>query len=569
MSSRFFTHRFLWIGVVAILLVAFCVRFYKLGAVPHGITWDEAAIGYNGLAVATTGKDEWLKTLPISFQSFGDYKAPVAIYISGLTTLIFGLSVFSLRLPFATASLFAIAAFGAIVWHLTQILIRNESNEKVRKNSVRLTLSAMTLMAVSPWHLHYSRAGFESGMALSFYLIGIFCLLHFVKLLRVSQKVAPTKTRFAFHLNDLWLFAGTFFLITSMYTYHSAKIVIPLFSLYFGVLFKEVVVRNWQKLGLACLFAGVLLSPMLHDLSRSSARLEQTSFIVSSELSLWQKAVQTTHNFGLHFSPEFLVFGKTDTLRHGMGGWGVLLPTTTLFIVFALIFLARKKLSTKHLRNGRRSIAWFGVAMMLIGLLPAAISADTAPHSNRALLALPGFLILAAIGFDEMVRWVKKTKVNENERGNHGEKNTIRDAFIGIVVSLHLLFFLTAVRFYFDSFAHHSAEAFLDGYLDAFEIVNQYQRGFDETPPVEKIMFTNTYGQPYIFALFSKQISPYSYRGGALEKFEFTDVDIGDFQRENALIIGTPQDEDLPTERADHLIYGSDGSIRFQMFYRP
>ena len=91
------------ISFVLILLLATALRFYKLGQVPHGMTWDEAAIGYNGYAVLTTRRDEWLKRFPISFQSFGDYKAPLAIYLNGLFTFVFGMNLWAVRLPFALA----------------------------------------------------------------------------------------------------------------------------------------------------------------------------------------------------------------------------------------------------------------------------------------------------------------------------------------------------------------------------------------------------------------------------------------------------------------------------------
>src|SRR5579859_2096178 len=81
---------FLW-GIFVITLLATFLRFYKLSEIPHGMTWDEAAIGYNGFAVFTTHRDEWLQRFPISFKSFGDFKAPLAIYLNGFFTFLFGL----------------------------------------------------------------------------------------------------------------------------------------------------------------------------------------------------------------------------------------------------------------------------------------------------------------------------------------------------------------------------------------------------------------------------------------------------------------------------------------------
>ena len=100
---RFFSIYRWWIGLVIITLLGLGLRLYKLGEVPQGLTWDEAAIGYNGYAVWTVRRDEWLHFLPISFQSFGDYKAPLAIYGVGFLSLFLGLSPWVVRLPFALA----------------------------------------------------------------------------------------------------------------------------------------------------------------------------------------------------------------------------------------------------------------------------------------------------------------------------------------------------------------------------------------------------------------------------------------------------------------------------------
>ena len=52
--------------IIVILIFASYIRFYKLAQVPAGMTWDEAAIGYNGFSIWKVRRDEWLHFLPIS-----------------------------------------------------------------------------------------------------------------------------------------------------------------------------------------------------------------------------------------------------------------------------------------------------------------------------------------------------------------------------------------------------------------------------------------------------------------------------------------------------------------------
>ena len=148
--------------LVLILFLAFLLRFYKLAEVPHGMAWDEAAIAYNGFAIFNTRRDEWLQKLPISFRSFGDYKAPFAIYESGIFTAIFGMNLFAVRLPFA---IYGVMAVLAIYLLFKELFFKD-------KNKEWLALLAAFLMAISPSHIHYSRLAFESGIALSMAITG-------------------------------------------------------------------------------------------------------------------------------------------------------------------------------------------------------------------------------------------------------------------------------------------------------------------------------------------------------------------------------------------------------------
>jgi len=40
--------------LVIILCIAFVLRFYKLGAVPSSLNWDEVSLGYNAYSILQT-----------------------------------------------------------------------------------------------------------------------------------------------------------------------------------------------------------------------------------------------------------------------------------------------------------------------------------------------------------------------------------------------------------------------------------------------------------------------------------------------------------------------------------
>ena len=72
-----------WGILLGIVLLAGFLRFWQLASLPPSLYWDEVSQGYNAYSILTTGKDEHQEFLPLArFQAFGDYKAPVNIYLT-------------------------------------------------------------------------------------------------------------------------------------------------------------------------------------------------------------------------------------------------------------------------------------------------------------------------------------------------------------------------------------------------------------------------------------------------------------------------------------------------------
>ena len=241
-------------GIIAVLFLAFVLRFYKLGQVPAGMTWDEAAIGYNGYAVVHTRHDEWLERLPISFKSFGDYKAPLAIYMVGIITSVLGLNQFVLRVPFAISGVLGV--WGLI--KLTQVLLKAHQQLNIKTELISHTTLAILsglFLAITPWHIHFSRAGFESGLSLTLIIWGFYYLARVL----YSKNKLNKKDSIINISNSVVLLAG------SMYAYHSSKIFVPVL----GTLFLIVHYRYIKNLLLEIIIGGslfvLLLSPMIHD----------------------------------------------------------------------------------------------------------------------------------------------------------------------------------------------------------------------------------------------------------------------------------------------------------------
>ncbi|MBU0570240.1 glycosyltransferase family 39 protein, partial [Patescibacteria group bacterium] len=155
-----------------ILLVATFLRLWKLGSIPSHLTPDEASLGYNAYSILKTGRDEYGKFLPIIFKSFGDYKPGFYIYLTVPFVAIFGLTEFAVRLPGALAGVVAVWLIYKIVkilsFRFTSLQNDNETRklENGNKHSLRqgqwkLEILTAFLLAVSPWHIHFSRGAWE------------------------------------------------------------------------------------------------------------------------------------------------------------------------------------------------------------------------------------------------------------------------------------------------------------------------------------------------------------------------------------------------------------------------
>lgn len=509
-------------GIVAIVLLAILITGYKLGSVPHGITWDEAAIGYNGYSVLTTRRDEWLTRLPISFRSFGDYKAPLAIYVNGPFTWLFGLNPLGIRLPFMMAGV--LSSLGMML--LVELLWRDEKDGRL------YSLLAGALLITTPWFVHYSRAGFESGLALCFTIWGIYFFLLFKKKLAFLPLVL---SMISFAL--------------SLYTYHSSKLVTPLLVLlllYYSR--KEVFQKKviWNVLG-AGVAACVLCYALIKD-SLFGNGLERAGVTLFSQMDFWSAVWLSLQQLILHLSPEFLINGMTTTLRHGDGRWGVLLLPTYLLILLCIswVIVYWKTLNEKH-----KNIFFFSMVWLVIGILPAAIASEV-PHSNRALLALPAFVLLSILALS-LIR-------------QRYSADIIKRMLIGTVILFQALFFVAYIKNYFSVFAAESADDFKDGYLEAFGIAHEYELGLNGKPTVDKIIFASDYGQPYIYALLVRKTNPIYYQGGSLIKYLFRDdINISDLTEKNTLIVAAA-DDNLGSVQPDQVVMGSDNKTKFKIY---
>lgn len=379
---------------LSILLIATFLRIYQLGNIPHGFYQDESAIGYNAYSLLKTGRDEWGVHMPLYFESFGDYKLPLYIYLTIPSILIFGMTEFAVRFP---SALFGILTIG-VVYFLTKKLTGNKA----------LAFLTMGLLTINPWSLHYNRATFEVSISLFLFVLGSFLLL----------ESFDTKKKGLF-------FLGTICFILSIYSYNLTRLLSPL--LYGLVLFygwhgkktlpkKEGVITAFTSIIALIPFIGTFFSQAGVASARgtlifSSAvvkapLLEFKSYLALLPIGLgkvfsmpallfWQYAVNIASYFSVNF---FFLTGSTHG-NHGIGNVGQFYLFELPLMLGGLILMIKQKKEW--------SIVLVGWGLLTI--LVASLTRDV-PHATRSFFLIFPYEVFSAYGLLSFALFLKKQK---------------------------------------------------------------------------------------------------------------------------------------------------------------
>ncbi|EKQ51302.1 MULTISPECIES: glycosyltransferase family 39 protein [unclassified Clostridium] len=183
--------------VIIILCIGILVRIINLSNMPGGINQDEAFAGYEAYSILFYGKDSQGYANPIYFVSWGSGMNVLYSYLTMPFILLAGgqLSTFIIRLPQVIFSCISLIIFFLVV-------------ERVCGN-YKVSIIALFLMAINPWHIMLSRWGLESNIAAAFLLFGLYFLLKGLE-------------------KEKWLMLSALFYGLSLYCYAPLWIVTPL-----------------------------------------------------------------------------------------------------------------------------------------------------------------------------------------------------------------------------------------------------------------------------------------------------------------------------------------------------
>ena len=465
--------------IIAILILAAVLRVAMLDKHPAGLNADEAAIGYNAWSLIETGKDEHDATWPLVFRSFDDYKPPLYFYLVLPFVKVFGLNIWSVRLPSAILGIASVF----LIFLLTKRLFP----DKIKS---RLPEIAALVLAISPWHLQFSRGGWEVNVA-TFFLI-----LSTIMFLKSFEK---PKFLFLFGLST----------VLSLYTYHSVRIIAPVLFVVLSVIYFDKVKNLFSKINLKVTLSALILSlalasPIVLQMFSSAGQSRFSGVSIFADNGpVWEAenyrnehqgtgkwanvfhnkyftyGLRFVHNYLSHFSPDFLFLDGDTIARSKVPETGQSFLCFLPFFVIGLFCLLKLDSKGKY-----ALLAW-----LLIAPLAASLTYQS-PHALRAQnMAIPLSLI-TALGFLEFFQFIKK----------HLPKLSV----IAIVL-------VAAISTY--SFARYLNMYYVE-YPKVLPFAWQY--GFDQIAAYTKknyakydhIVITDRFDQPYILIAFFTKYPP-------------------------------------------------------------
>ncbi len=337
------------------LLVAAALRLPDLPDAPPGLHYDEAANGILSADIGLRGDR------PIFIASYTG-KEPLFFYLAGALMRVVGDSVFTLRLTSALAGIVTVAA----VYWLGIETLRDR----------HIALAAAALVAVSFWHVLFSRLGFR---AVTQPLLQALAMAALLRGLRREQWK--------------WLILSGIFLGLTAYTYLAARLFPVLLLLAaLPLLFNgKTYRRRWLQAGVIALVGLLVLSPLL-------------AYFIAHPDAFWVRIGQVAPDAdGLSLGESYLKSLKMFFLE-GDPYWRFNLPYQPLFNWFWGLLLVAGWLATlwKWRRlptDWQRSGALLLLLAPFLMILPTALATNEIVPSNlRAIGLIPFIFYLPAVG---------------------------------------------------------------------------------------------------------------------------------------------------------------------------
>jgi len=444
--------------LIAIVLLAIFLRVNRLDYLE--LFGDEIDAGYQSYSLLMTGKDYKGQLWPTYVQSFSEWRAPGLMYATMPFIKMFGLNEWGVRMGPAFFGVLGIIGFYLLLGVL-----------KINKT---IRLWAIFLLAISPWHIQYSRAAFELTLLSSLIIWGSYFLIKGI----VSKR-------------NIFIFMSGFLFCGGLYTYSTANILVPLICLLSLIIFKAS-----KKQVSVLLITGLLLSsPIIYQIifGHAADRFGTLSLLnnkqIIAEVNDYRNAAQDSliskilynkvtmagkrvaFNYSNAFGSNFLFNEGDVTFRHSLHKVGNLYWVELPMIVLGLIYILKEK----KISSGSK---WL-LGLLLISPMAASLTYDGYNHASRLFLLVFPLSLLAGFGLGRI-------------------KKPLRILLLIIILAE----FINYQYYYWNFYKNESWRWWHTGYKEAMTYIA------DNNQEYKMVLMNNTYEPALVRFLFWNKSDP-------------------------------------------------------------
>lgn len=463
------------ITLIAITSLGGFLRFYKIGENPPSLNGDEISMAYDAYSILKTGRDQYGKFMPITFQSVGDFKNPLPIYLMTIPIKLFGLNDFSVR--------FQNALVGTIMIPIFFLFLI-----KVIKDRT-IALVAAFFLSVSSWHIFYSRVEYETLIASFFVLLGIW---FFMKMLEGSR---------------MWAILSAFFFILTMYTAPAPRLFIPVFIFVLLLFNLPEMKKRWDKTAIFVATCIILGLPLVYATLFLGAGTRLSMVLISNDIE-FQRYVLLEYFRSIadipllfffwikrylnYLQPDFLFINGLNMTAPNTFGLGILYIFELPFLILGIIEFIKGRIVYKGILT-----IW-----LLTGIIPDSIT-NNQLHAGRLLHITPVLSLVTALG---AIQFFKRIL-------------TLSKTYVRIFVSTAFILFVILVLIHaFLTFSVHfpiaKGESIDEGLKQAALYIKNHQGSYKEIvfDPRRGVEGPYLISNPYLYVLFYTQYDPKTYQ---------------------------------------------------------
>jgi len=421
--------------IAVLIIVAIFFRFYNLDSVPPGLYPDEAMNGNNALeAISTAPPADGYKV----FYPENNGREGLFINIQA-----FFLKIFGVREPWVLRSVSAI--FGVLtvlgIYFLVLEVLRNGTRDTVYRayrqaGEIRYTTIAFLssfFVAISFWHINFSRIGFRAIMAPMFLTWALYFLIKSLNQARNNLQLTTynlqPESRKSLVVSWILIILSGLLYGLGMHSYIAYRgtplLIIFIYLFYWWINKTEI---NFKKIFASFLVFVVFALIAFAPLGTYFVQNPQDFMGRTGQLSIF--ASQTPlKDLGTNVLKTLAMFNirGDGNWRHNYSGSPELFWLVGIFFILGTIsgLISLFKKSSSENQNtvypayrqagGTRYTKFLFVvclAWIAVAFLPVVISNEGIPHALRSILMIPPVYILAGMGGAYLVEFLLK-KINK------------------------------------------------------------------------------------------------------------------------------------------------------------